>query len=192
MELGCLQQDTDDIAACLRGKSVNSLLAVDYINELMTHPSIDINHSSDPYLPYQPFNIIQLGQYPTDMDIMIGVMEAESLIGTQIFIPAPDLFGVVRELWDIVGPYALLQKHLTEITQEDIDLATHILNHYCGPLDQLNSDKFDNFTKMTTDSFFWYGVDRFLHLHTQHATGNNYFYRIKYIVSTRCPKNDSF
>ena len=104
------------------------------------------------------------------------------MIGTQIFLPAPDLFGVVRELWDLVGPYALLQKHTSEATQEDIDLATFILNHYCGPLEQLSFEKFENFSRMADDSFFLYGINKMLDLHLQHSTGNNYYYRFKYYV----------
>ena len=54
----------------------------------------------------------------------------------------PELWVLLRTLWDIVGPYILLQKHTSEITKKDIDLATTILNYYCGPLDQLDNDKF--------------------------------------------------
>ena len=114
---------------------------------------------------------------------MIGVTEDESLIGTQIFIPAPDLFAVLRDLWTIAGPYALLQKHTSEITEEDVELATRILEHYCGPLADLDKKQFDNFTTMASDSFFFYGVHKFLSLHTQNSQGNTFFYRTKYIVS---------
>ena len=94
----------------------------------------------------------------------------------------PELWVLLRTLWDIAGPYILLQKHTSEIRKEDIDLATTILNHYCGPLDQLDNDKFYDFTKMTTDSFFWFGTHRFLNLHTQHSIASTYYYRFKYYV----------
>ena len=180
IELGCLKLNMEDTAECLREKSVLSILTTEYLNELSSHPSVDHDHVTEPYLPYEPEQIMSSGDYPHDIDIMIGVVEDESLIGTQILIPAPDLFGVMRELWNIVGPYAFLQKHTSEITEEDIELTTHMLNHYCGPLEELNSDKFDNLTRLATDSFFWFGVHKFLNLHTQHATGHNYYYRIKY------------
>ena len=112
-----------------------------------------------------------------------GFVEDESLVLTQMLFGWPELWVAVRALWDIAGPYILLQKHTSEITKDDIDLATAILNQYCGPLDQLNNDQFYNFTKMTTDSFFWYGTHRFLNLHTQHSTGSTYYYRFKYYVS---------
>ena len=182
-ELGCLKLDMADTAECLRGKSVISLLAVDLVNQLMSHPSIDLGHTGDQaYLPHEPLYLMTDGDYATDVDILIGFDEDESIIGTQIFLPAPDLFIVARELWNIVGPYALLQKHTSEIRQEDIQLSTDILNYYCGPLEQLDYTAFDNFTQMVTDSFFWFGVHKFLDLHLKKTSGNTFFYRNNYRV----------
>merc|ERR1711973_991090 len=103
-------------------------------------------------------------------------------------LPAPDLFGVVRELWGVLGPYALLQKHTSEITGEDVRLSEEILNHYCGPLETLDHSKWDNFTRMATDSFFWYGVHRFLDLHLQNnnRTGRTYQYRFNFQIHGEC------
>ena len=158
---------------------MGSLMTVDFVNQLMSHPSID-----QTYLPREPRDIMTEGDYATDVDILIGFDEDEAMVGTQILLPAPDLFVVLRELWDILGPYALLQKHTSEVTTEDIELSTKILNHYCGPLEQLGANTdFNNFTKMATDSFFWFGVHRFLDLHLQHSTGKTFFYRNKYLVS---------
>ena len=166
-----------------RSRPVINLLALELANELMAHPSIDGGHTDQPYMATSPEEVISTGHYDTNLDIMIGVTEDESLIGTQIFLPAPDLFAVIRDLWTIAGPYALLQRHTSEITEEDVELATRILEYYCGSLEQLNISQFDNFTKMTSDSFFFFGVHKFLSLHTQNTQGNTYFYRDKYIVS---------
>lgn len=177
-ELGCLTLSLADTINCLRGKSVASVMTVDFINQLMSQPSID-----QEYLPREPLDIMREGDYSTDVDILIGFNEDEALIGTQIMLPAPDLFGVARELWGVLGPYALLQKHTSEITGEDVQLSEEILSHYCGPLETLDHTKWDNFTRMATDSFFWFGVHRFLDLHLQQSSGKTFFYRNKYIVS---------
>ena len=165
-----------------RSRPVINLLALELANELMAHPSIDGGHTDQPYMATSPEEVISTGHYDTDLDIMIGFTEDESLIGTQIFLSAPDLFAVIRDLWTIAGPYALLQKHTSEITEEDVELATSILEHYCGSLEQLDSSQFENFTKMASDSFFFFGVHKFLSLHTKNSQGNTYFYRDKYIV----------
>ena len=113
-----------------------------------------------------------------------GFTEDETLIGTQWFYAATDLFGVAKELWNILGPYALLQKQLSEITEDDIELSTEILNFYCGPFEDLSFKHYGNFTKILTDSFFWFGLNRFLDLHLEQALGSTYFYRLKYYVKS--------
>merc|ERR550519_2345089 len=111
---------------------------------------------------------------------MIGFVEDESLVGTQFFLAAPSLFDVLQIVWDTIGPYALLQKHTSEITEEDIEMSKEILNFYVGPVEELGLKHFDNFTKMMTDSFFWFGTHRFLDLHVGQALGKTYFYRFNY------------
>ena len=62
----------DETAKCLRGKSVLSLLEIDYVNELMSHPSIDAGHIEDPYLPIEPVEAMITGDYASDVEVMIG------------------------------------------------------------------------------------------------------------------------
>ena len=71
MELGCLDLSLDVTANCLREKSVLSLLEVDYVNELMSHPSIDTNHMADPYLPMEPVDAMLTGEYAKDVYVLI-------------------------------------------------------------------------------------------------------------------------
>ena len=116
------------------------------------------------------------------IDFTLGFNEHEGFLGTQVMLSEPGLVEVLKAMWDIIGPYVLLQKHTSEITAEDINLSKFILYEYCGPLEEFSMNQFENFTKMCSDSFFWYGVHRFLDLHTQQATGNNFYYRMKYSV----------
>ena len=72
VELGCLGSDMKEVAACMREAPVISLLAIEVLNELMSHPSIDGDHHPDPYLPAQPEEIMASGDYAKDVDVMIG------------------------------------------------------------------------------------------------------------------------
>ena len=56
----------------------------------------------------------------------------------------PGLIDVLKATWDILGPYVLLQKHTSEITSEDINLSKFILYEYCGPLEELGMNHFEN------------------------------------------------
>ena len=99
-----------------------------------------------------------------------------TLIPQQPHVTPTDLFNVVKELWPILGPYALLQvlkmdlstltllsfqKHTSEQTPEDLELATSILNYYVGDLEDLSFSKFHNFTDMFDDSFMIFATHRY-------------------------------
>ena len=72
-ELGCLHLTMTATAQCLREKNVSSIYSVEFANELMSHPSIDLNHSDQPYLTAEPLELVSTGQYHTDVDVMIGI-----------------------------------------------------------------------------------------------------------------------
>jgi len=186
LDLGCLGLDlevTNATVDCLREKSILALLSMEIVNELMTQPCIDGGHTTQPYLPLEPEVAITTGQYASDVDILLGSVANETLIGTEFFLAAPDLFGVLRELWPLLGPYALLQRHTSESTVEDRELATTILRYYIGEVEDLGAhtvQHFANFTQMFDDSFFLFATHRFLDLHLPRSTGNTYLYKNSY------------
>ena len=73
-ELGCLKLTLAATAECLRDKNVSSIYSVEFANELMSHPSIDLNHSDQPYLTAEPLELVSNGQYHTDVDVLIGII----------------------------------------------------------------------------------------------------------------------
>ena len=94
----------------------------------MSHPTIDGGHCSEPYLPTEPAELLQSGDYATEVDVLIGEGEGrdkrwsnicvnidagfnenESLIGTQFLGWYPRLWDLLRVLWPVGGPYILLQ-----------------------------------------------------------------------------------
>jgi carboxylesterase type B len=183
IEVGCLSLSLEAIAACLREKPVINLLATELLNELMAQPSIDGGHMEEPYLPVEPELAITSGQYFSGVDVLLGSLSDETLIGTQFFLAAPDLFGVFRELWDALGPYALLQRHTSEQTAADRSLAASILRYYIGEVGDLGPatiENFANFTNMFDDSFMLFATHRFLDLHIPVGTGKTFLYRNSY------------
>ena len=45
---------------------------IEFLNELMSHPTIDGGHCSEPYLPTEPAELLQSGDYATEVDVLIG------------------------------------------------------------------------------------------------------------------------
>ena len=100
-ELGCTRLTLAATAECLRGVDMTQLLKVtimmmlriimmmmrrriiidnddddddqiEFLNELMSHPTIDGGHCSEPYLPTEPAELLQSGDYATEVDVLIG------------------------------------------------------------------------------------------------------------------------
>ena len=180
--LGCLLPDNR--VQCLREKSVYAIQNLDILEELISQPNID-ESLSDSYLPLNPIDAIKTGNYQTDIDVMIGFNEDDGLLITQFFLPAPDIYEVLKEAWGVLGPFALFQKHHTEITDQDRLVSAEILNHYIDDIgiENLSPDNFWNVTDMFTDSFFIFGNHYFLQQHLEHSTGRTFQYRFSYNVS---------
>lgn len=180
--LGCIIPENR--ANCLREKSAYAIQNVEVPEELISQPSIDTSLENS-YLSENPLDLIKKGDYYTDIDIMLGFNEDDGMLITQFFIPAPDIYGVLKELWDFLGPFALFQKHHTEITEEHKIIATEILNHYIDNIgiENLSPDNFWNMTDLFTDSFFTFANHLFLQHHLEHSNANTFQYRFSYNVS---------
>ena len=48
------------------------MIKIEFLNELMSHPTIDGGHCSEPYLPTEPAELLQSGDYATEVDVLIG------------------------------------------------------------------------------------------------------------------------
>ena len=179
--LGCLVPESRP--ECLRGKDVLAIQNLDLAEELISQPSIDSLNPS-PYLPENPLDLLQNGNYHTDIDVMLGFNEDDGFLITQFFKVAPSLFDLVKHFWGTLGPFALFQQHYLEISDMEVEIAAEILNHYSeNGIENLGPDDLQNMTDMFTDSFFTWANYLFLKYHLQHSTARTYQYRFSYYVS---------
>ena len=87
----------------MREKSVVSLLEVDFVNELMSHPSIDSNHRSDPYMSMEPLEAMLSGEYAKDVDVLIGIQNV------YLFLVLPCIFQVLLKTNPLLEPKCFMQ-----------------------------------------------------------------------------------
>ena len=178
--LGCLVPESR--AECLRGKDVLAIQNLDLAEELISQPSIDSLNPS-PYLPDNPLDLLQIGKYHTDIDVMLGFNEDDGFLVTQFFKVAPSLFDLVRHFWGTLGPFALFQKHYLEISDMEVEISAEILEHYSeNGIQNLGPDDLQNITDMFTDSFFTWANYLFLKHHLGHSMAKTYQYRFSYHV----------
>ena len=93
-----------------------------------------------------------------------------------------------------MGPFALFQQHHTEISDEEIVIATEILNQYIdnAGVESLNPDNFWNITDMFTDSFFGWPNYLFLKHHLDYSSRNTFQYRFSYDVRSNISKQSQY
>ena len=93
---------------------------------------------------------------------MFGSNMNEGLLITEVILGFNNLlFDTVLRNWDIWGPLLLFHKHALEITDEDVDKAYYVLEHYCGTVDP-TPDHITYMTDMFTDSFFLFGITKYI------------------------------
>lgn len=176
--IGCTQEDSQ--LRCLRKKPVSEIMSMDVRNEFLSQPVVDGNFSDTPFLPLKPKDMIQLGDYDRDVDILLGFNSQEGLMVTSLFKDFPLLYTAMAAGWPVLGPFSLLGRHHSEITVKDTEKVNEILKFYVGNVTDIGPDKLANITDMYTDSFFSYGVHDFLSHHLKKTRGNTFQYVYSY------------
>ena len=91
-----------------------SLITAEFMNELMSHPSIDGAHSPQPYLPREPEEILHSGDYNTEVDVIIGnqqkvVLQRKRLIS--------DVFTITEKAPTMTRAFTWLKVSTSAFTQ---------------------------------------------------------------------------
>ena len=87
--------------------------------------------------------------------------------------------------WPVLGPFSLLGKHHTEMSEHDVHIVNKILLEYVGNVSSIKAENIEKITNMFTDSFFSYGINKFLDLHLPVARTKTYQYIFSYKEHSR-------
>ena len=93
--------------------------------------------------------------------------------------------GPVPAGWPVLGPFSLLGKHHTEMSEHDVHIVNKILLEYVGNVSSIKAENIEKITNMFTDSFFSYGINKFLDLHLPRAKTKTYQYIFSYKEHSR-------
>ena len=87
---------------------------------MISQPVVDGEYASAPFLPVDPLEVLDKGDFVTDVEILLGTNSHEGLLITQIITELHTLFFQwVVDNWAIWGPMLLFHKHALEITAVD-------------------------------------------------------------------------
>jgi len=181
--VGCLDPVTR--VQCLKSKKVSEVMTMDIRNELLSQPVVDGPFSRDPFLPADPKTLMREGKYNSDIEILLGFNEEEGHMVTSIFEAFPLLYSAMAAGWPILGPFSLLGKHHTELSENDVNIVNRILLEYVGNVSSIKAENIDKITNMFTDSFFSYGISKFLDLYLPKSKTKTYQYIFSYKEHSR-------
>lgn len=170
---------------CLKRKKVSEVMTMDIRNELFSQPVVDGHFTNDPFLPDDPKKLIKAGRYHQDVEILLGFNEEEGHMVTSVFEAFPLLYSAMAAGWPVLGPFSLLGKHHTEMSEHDVHIVNKILLEYVGNVSSIKAENIEKITNMFTDSFFSYGINKFLDMHLPNARTKTYQYIFSYKEHSR-------
>jgi len=181
--VGCKEERTR--VNCLQRLRVAEVMTMDVRNELLSQPVVDGAFTRDPFLPSDPKVLMRAGKYNDDVEILLGFNEEEGHMVTSIFEAFPLLYSAMAAGWPILGPFTLLNKHHTEILPIDNTMANTILMEYVGNVSAIKAENLQQITNMFTDSFFSYGISKFLDYYLPKAKKKTFQYIFSYKEHSR-------
>ena len=149
---------------CLQSVSVERLLRT----QLAAGPNgaqavIDKPHSSSPFLPMSPKEIMRSGDYNHEVSLLLGYNKDEGLLHTGAAYKNPALVNQWRSKWlETFGPSTLLGLKDQPIDSPSREITRKIAEHYLDSIDAMTFDNISNITNMYTDSWFGHPVHDFV------------------------------
>ena len=149
---------------CLQSLSVERLLRT----QLTAGPNgaqavIDESHSSSPFLPMSPKEIMRSGEYNHEVSLLLGSNKDEGLLHTGAAYKNPAIVNEWRSKWlETFGPITLLGLKHESIDKHSREISRKIAEQYLYSIDSITFDNISNITNMYTDSWFGHPVHDFV------------------------------
>jgi len=159
-KLGC--DEEADVLGCLQRRNAteivaNSVLFGDYDVTWQAVP--DSSFTSAPFLPARPEELMQSGQFHTEVELIIGTNKHEGILYMIPHLLDPSVYDQIRENWDTIGAAGLLGiNDLNELTADDVAKSHQLLDFYIGGVENYNAENLYGLLDMHTDAGFLYGT----------------------------------
>jgi len=157
--------DDGDVLTCLQGTKVHDIVALtDIFPDQAAFPWQAVPDSlftSSPFLPAPAEELLQTGQFNSDIEVIIGTCKDEGLSDFADAWLDPDFFETIRNTFDTAGTARILGlMRYSEVTPEDVEKARKIIDAYVGGVENITSSNIQNLIDMMTDSSMLYGAHK--------------------------------
>merc|ERR1711962_1144015 len=138
--VGC--GDDGDVLTCLQGTKVHDIVALtDIFPDQAAFPWQAVPDSlftSSPFLPVPAEELLQTGQFNSDIEVITGTCKDEGLSDFADAWLDPDFFEMIRSTFDTAGTARILGlMRYSEVTPEDVENARKIIDAYVGGVENI-------------------------------------------------------
>ena len=169
--LGCSQSQNE--LECLQEQNVTDILS--YV-DMMTDSFLiwmvvpDAEFTQNPFMPGNPKELMSLGQFNTEIEVIIGHNSDEGLTFFISYLLDPSLWEYLQENFENTGPMTLFNiANISDIRTIDVENANKILEYYFGSIDNINVENSQGLVDMYTDAYFTYGQHKTVDYLTKHG-----------------------
>ena len=128
----------------------------------------DSSFTSSPFLPARPEELLQSGQFHTEVELIIGTNKHEGILYMIPHLLDASVYDQIRENWDTIGAAGLLGiVDLNELTAEDVAKSHQLLDFYIGGVENYNAENLYGLLDMHTDAGFLHGTYKTVKLMVQ-------------------------
>jgi len=167
--LGC--SDLSQLWTCLSDKDTFQVLFAAIIVTFQTEtfgstwmPVIDSTYMETPFLEDDPATMLSNGDFPSDIDVMIGATKDEGIIYlTGLLGGDSDTWAEFREKFNSSGVRQLFMIPFdSDITAEDRLRTDQLVEFYLGSYDNITQDNAQALIDLFSDSGSYYGNYQFI------------------------------
>jgi carboxylesterase type B len=157
--LGCKE---GEVLPCLQATDYRDIIQLTY--NLTDRGTLwqavpDSSFTTAPFLHGDPEDLLQSGEFLTDVEVVIGTTRDEGLLYLLAELQDPAQMDELRENWAVLGPALLLDiGDPGEVTPEDLERSNRIIDFYVGGVSNIDMEHLQGLSDMFTDSGFLYGV----------------------------------
>merc|ERR1712130_262996 len=161
--VGC--GDDADVLSCLQGVEVQDIVALtDIFPDQASFPWQAVPDSlftTSPFLPAPPEELLQSGQFDSEVEVILGTCKDEGLSDLAGAWLDPEFFETIRDTFDTAGTARILGlMRYSDVTPADVEKAHKIIDAYVGGVENITMSNIQSLIDMMTDSSMLYGVHK--------------------------------
>ena len=117
--------------------------------------------TSSPFLPAPAEELLQSGQFNSEVEVILGTCKDEGLSDLAGAWLDPEFFETIRDTFDTAGTARILGlMRYSDVTPADVEKAHKIIDAYVGGVENITSSNIQNLIDMMTDSSMLYGAHK--------------------------------